>query len=162
MNLLDDLRLAWRRLTKAPAFTGLVVLTLGLGLAATTTLFAVFETVVLRPLPYRDAGRLVRLYETFPWSSGPPGRGSVSVGNLRDWQAETKGFAGIAGYAAGTATLQEGDAPERLSAVGGTATLFEVLGIGARHGRTFAAGEDSAAAAKVAVLGHGLWQRRFG
>jgi putative ABC transport system permease protein len=160
-RLLQNLRYAVRTLRKAPGFTALVVLTLALGIGANTAIFSVVNALLLRPLPYQEPDRLVRLYETFPLASGE-GQGSVSVPNFLDWREQTRTFDGLAAYSDGDVNLQGVDRPERLSSVTATANLFSLLGARPRLGRTFVPTDDEPGAPPVVVLSEGLWEQRFG
>ncbi|MDQ3604757.1 MAG: ABC transporter permease, partial [Gemmatimonadota bacterium] len=160
-TLLQDLRYSARGLSKAPGFTALVVLTLALGIGANTAIFSVVNALLLRPLPYAEADRLVRLFQTFPTPDGR-GTGSVSPPNFRDWREQNRSFEELTAYTGGNVNLQGVDTPERLSSVAATANLFSVLGVQPQLGRGFAAGEDELGVAPVVVLSDGLWRRRFG
>lgn len=161
-NLLHDLKYALRSLHKNPGFTAVAVLTLALGIGANTAIFSVVNALLLEPLPYGNADRLVRLYETFPLPGGTRGQGSVSVPNFRDWREQTRSFENLAAYSVGSSNLQGVDQPERLSSLAATANLFSLVGARPLRGRAFAAGEDAPGATPVVVLSHGLWQQRFG
>jgi len=156
-----DFRFALRTLRKSPTFVVVAVLCLALGIGANAAIFSVVDAVLLRPLPYADPARLVRVYETMP--SRGFANGSASWANYLDWVQQLKGFSGLAAYTGQSKNLSgtEGGA-ERLEAVATTANLFDVLGVHPRLGRGFQAGEDVAGAAQVVVLREGLWQRRFG
>jgi putative ABC transport system permease protein len=160
-TLLQDLRYAGRTLRKAPGFTALVVLTLALGIGANTAIFSVVHALLLRPLPFSEPDRLVRLYQTFRTPSGE-GTGSVSMPTFQDWREQTRTFEGLAAYLGGDVNLQGVDTPERIAAVSATANLFEVLSSQAQLGRTFVQGDDEPGAPPVVVLADGLWRQRFG
>ncbi|HEX3126430.1 MAG TPA: permease, partial [Thermoanaerobaculia bacterium] len=108
-----DLRLGLRSLLRSPAFSGVAVLCLALGIGANAAIFSVINTILLRPLPYAEPDRLVRVYEKL----GERGQGSVSVPNYEDWVAQGTGFEQLAAYQVGSRNLQEGDEPERIVAV---------------------------------------------
>ncbi|HEV2801729.1 MAG TPA: ABC transporter permease [Pyrinomonadaceae bacterium] len=157
-TFLQDLRYGVRMLLKHRGFTFVAVLTLALGIGANSAIFSVVNAVLLRPLPYRDPDKIVYLWERLPQG----GEGSVSVPNLRDWQAQNDVFEEIAAYEQGNFSLMGSDLPERSAGASVTANFFDVLGVTPRYGRTFAPGEDSAGKHRVVVLSDQLWQRNFG
>ena len=154
----QDVRYAARQLRRSPAFALVAVLTLALGIGATTAIFSVVHGVLLRPLPYRAPERLVRIF-----SFSDHGRGSVSPLDFADWRDQARSFEGIAAISDVTLTLTaRGAEPERLDGASVSANLFSVLGVRPTVGRAFAPGEDAPGAARVAVLSEELWRRRFG
>jgi putative ABC transport system permease protein len=168
--LMKDAGYGLRLLRKRPGFTAACVVTVALGVGASTALFAVVEGVVLAPLPLPDPASLVRIYDANP-AKGVE-RTGITSGNLQDWRRRTRSFRGIAGhYIMGRTLTLDGESEVVLSAQV-TGDFFPVLGVRAALGRTFTAEEtrmalfNSAAAPvsadPVVVLGHGLWQRRFG
>ncbi|MBN1208343.1 MAG: ABC transporter permease [Myxococcaceae bacterium] len=156
-----DVRFALRTLRKSPAFTLVAVLCLALGIGANAAIFSVVDAVLLRPLPYAQPERLVRIFETQP-GRGPGWKGSVSWENYRDWAEQMQGLSGLAAYTQQSRNLSGAEGAERLRAIAATANLFDVLGAHPRLGRGFQAGEDEPGAAPVVVVSEGLWQRRFG
>jgi len=156
-----DVRFALRTLRKSPAFVLIAVLCLTLGIGANAAIFSVVDVVLLRPLPYAEPERLVRLYETMP-ALGPNTTGSVSWANYRDWMQQTQSFSGLAAYTIQSRNLRGTEGAERMKAVAATANLFDVLGVHPLLGRGFQLGEDSPGATPVVVVSEGLWQRRFG
>ena len=165
MGWLDDLkrdfRFALRRLRKSPSFTTVAVLCLALGIGANAAIFSVVDSVLIRPLPYEEPERLVRLYETVP-RRDPQARESVSWPNFRDWSQQIQGLEGVAAYRLQSRNLTGPQGAERLRAAEVSAQLFQMLGVSPRPGRGFAAGEDAPGAAPVVVVSEGLWKRRFG
>ena len=155
-TLLRDVRYSLRILIKEPGFTLLGILTLGLGIGATTAIFTVVDSVLLRPLPYKDSDRLVVAMH------GPEASSPVSPADYLDYREQARSFEGLAAAQAWGGTLGGGDRPERVSGLQVSANLLEVLGVPALHGRTFVEGEDQPGRDRVAVLSYGLWQRRFG
>jgi predicted permease len=154
-----DLRFGLRALVRSPSFSAVAVLCLALGIGANAAIFSVINTVLLRPLPFAEPERLVRIYEKL--GDRGSGTGSVSVPNYRDWVAQNTGFGQLAAYQAGSRNLQEGDSPERITAVESTPNLFQMLGIPPLAGRTFAPGTDEPGKAQVAVLSEEIWKARF-
>lgn len=158
--VMNDVRFALRTLGRSRAFTVIAVLTLALGIGATTAIFSVVDGVLLRPLRLEDPDRLVLIWET------NAGRGveedPPSPPNYLDWRAASRSFSGMAAFTYASATLTSIEAPEVLSAIRTSANLFEVLGVRPVQGRGFRPGEDEGEGARVAVLSHGAWQRLFG
>jgi putative ABC transport system permease protein len=157
-QLLKDLRYGFRMLRRKPGFTAVAVLTLALGIGGNTAIFSVVNAVLLRPLPYPEAGRLVSVYESLPQG----GKGSVSVPNLLDWRAQSDAFTGIAAYQYGDFNLREEQQPVRAVGTQVTANFFEVLGATPQAGRGFLEGEDQAGRERVVVLSDKLWRRSYG
>ncbi|MGD9902236.1 MAG: ABC transporter permease [Vicinamibacterales bacterium] len=161
----QDIGRAARALGRAPGFTVTVALLLGVGVAATTTLFALVDAVLLRPLPYADPDRLVMVWETNVaqerWREGP------SPGDLNDWVGANDAFAALSGWWTARATLRGVDGSAPVSGVQVTKGFFEVFGRAPLLGRTFAddeyAGRPSIPSGRVGpepilVLSHRLWQ----
>jgi putative ABC transport system permease protein len=148
---------------RRPAFVAVAVLTLALGIGASSSIFTVVNAVVLRPLPYPQPDSLVMVLEQnlqrgWVWYT-------VSPANFLDWQQETDTFQAMAAYSlyADTGYNLTGEgAPERILTSAVTADFFRVFQAAPFLGRGFAAGEDEPGADDVVVLSHGLWQRRFG
>jgi putative ABC transport system permease protein len=162
-DLWQDLRYAARMLLKNPGFTATAILTLALGIGANTAIFSVVNALLLRPLPYRRPEQLVKVFQARP----DPAKGMLpSIWSylrfeiLRD---QNHSFAAVAGFKQSPYNLTGTDAPERLQVEMVTASYFTLLGVEAVVGRTFTAEEDRIPGANsVALLGYGLWQRRFG
>lgn len=158
--MFQDLRFGVRMLLKNPGFTLTAILSLIIGIGATSAIFSVVNGVVLRPLPYRDASRLVRLWQNKPQAGMR--EMPVSAGNVNVWQARAESFEGIAAFYQ-TNSVITGDAePEQISGAGISYNLLPLLGYQPLIGRTFLPEENRAGGEKVIVLGHKLWQRRFG
>jgi putative ABC transport system permease protein len=156
----QDLRYAVRLLRQQPGFTCIALLTLALGIGATTAIFSVVNAVVLRPLAFPRSDRLVALFEKNVqrgWMTF-----NVAPANFVDWAREARSFEAMVAMGSGTAALVTGGEAEQVPATFGTAELFTVLGAAPALGRVFVAGDDAPGAAPVAVIGHGLWVRRFG
>ena len=152
---------AFRALRKSPGFTAVAVLTLGLGIGANTAIFSVVQSVLLRPLPYRDPGALVQVWNTYlPAFPQVPN----SSGDFLDFQRQAKSFSDIAAYIdipQGFNLTAQGE-PERLESRIATSGLFPLLGIRAVAGRTFTPEEDKPGNAQVVLISHRLWQSHFG
>ncbi len=152
---LGDLGHAVRVLLKAPLFSTVSVLTLALGIAVNVAVFSIVDAVVLRPLPYPAADRLLSI-----WEVGANSRGSVAPGNLADYR-QAKSIKGIAGLAARTRNLTATDQPETLLTEEVTANYFEVLGVAPALGRPFNEADARPDSPGVVLLSDGLWRRRF-
>jgi putative ABC transport system permease protein len=155
-TVLRDFRYSLRLLVKEPGFTVLAILTLALGIGATTAVFTVVDSVILRPLPYRDPGRLVVALH------GPEASAPVSPADYLDYKKDSRAFSGLAAAQAWGVTLGGGDRPERLDGLKVSANLLEVLGVPPLLGRGFREGEDQPGHDQVVVLSYSLWQRHFG
>ena len=158
-DLSRDLRFAGRALRRQPGFTAAAVATLALGIGANTAIFSIVNAVLLRPLPYAEPGRLVHVFEFDPTDSS---RRSASWPEYVDWRRMNRTFAEIAGHDGSSRTLTGIDGADRVSAAQVTDNFFRTLGVTPHLGRTFEAGEAGRDAARVVVLTHESWQRRFG
>jgi len=165
-SLLRDLRISVRTLSRSPGFSIIAVLVMALCIGATTSLFTVVRSVLLRPLPFRDPSGLVMIYEHFR----DPGMNAqqfnynpVAPADYYDWRGLTHGFEDMAAvrYWQFTLTGERGELPELVSARGGTSNLFPLLGVNAAVGRTFTENEDRLDGNAV-LLTWNLFVRRFG
>jgi putative ABC transport system permease protein len=152
-----DVRLGLRSLLRSPAFSTVAVLCLALGIGANAALFSVLNAVLLRPLPFTEPDRLVRIYET----QGEM-QGSVSFLNFKDWQKQSTGFEKLAAYEMGSRNLQGNGDPERIRACETTPELFSILRVPPLSGRSLQAGADEPGRDRVAVVSEDLWRTRFG
>ena len=159
-GLLKEIRYAIRGLLKQPGFTAIAVITLALGIGANTAMFSVINAVLLRPLPYHEPDRLVTIWEESPQ------RGMyeipVSFANLRDWIDQNHVFDQISAYTFTNLNLTGAGEPARLDTLRSSANLFSLIGAKPMLGRVFVPEEDKEGASHVVILGHGLWQSRFG
>jgi putative ABC transport system permease protein len=159
MNTLwQDLRFALRMLLKNWSVSAIIVVVLALGIGANTAIFSVVNAALLRPLPYAEPDKLVRLSEDSPQVP----QMSISYPNFLDWREQNKVFSGIAAMQFRSLNLTGRDEPERLPARAVSAELFDVLGVKPALGRSFVADEDRPGANPVCIISNGLWQRRFG
>ncbi|MGB8474102.1 MAG: ABC transporter permease [Candidatus Acidiferrum sp.] len=152
-TLLQDIRFGARSLIKNPGFTIVAVLTLALGIGANAAIFSVVNAVLLRPLAYKDADRLVTIlhYGTSP----------VSVANYIDWHDQSQSFEAMGAADYWSANLSGVDSPEHVLGLKVTQSLLPLLGVKPLLGRLFVAGEDQKGAEHEVILSYGLWQRRF-
>jgi putative ABC transport system permease protein len=159
-ELLRDIRHALRVLIASPGFTAVAVLALALGIGANTAMFSVVNAVLMRPLPFHDAERLVRIWGSTPSKNIP--FHNVFYADAADWKRESRSFEAMSAAVAGSANLTLGDEPERLARWRVNAEFFPMLGTQFQTGRGFVPEEDRPGAPPVVVLTHPLWQRRFG
>jgi putative ABC transport system permease protein len=157
---LQDLKYALRMLKKNPAFTAVAILTLAVGIGANSAIFSVVNSVLLRPLPFREPGQLVRVYSEFPtmqlqkfWLSAP---------ELLDIQREAKSWEAIGAWAPGGQNVGTESEPLRVTSAAITRSLIDVLGVQPQLGRNFTEEEDRNGGPRVAIISHGLWQKGFG
>ena len=155
--LWQDLRYAVRMLAKTPGFTAIVVVTLALGIGASTAIFSVLDGVMLRPLPYPEVDRIVSISERTTRGQGM----SVSWPDYQDWAAQSDAFEHLGIYRGATANLTGMDQPERLNAAHASSGMFGVMGIAPIMGHVFGADDDRAGADRVALVSERLWRSRF-
>jgi predicted permease len=159
-TFLQDLKYALRMLKKNPAFTTVAILTLAVGIGANSAIFSVVNSVLLRPLPYREPSQLVRVYSEFPtmrlqkfWLSPP---------ELLDIQREAKSWESIGAWAPGGQNVGTESEPLRVTSAAITRSLIDVLGVQPERGRNFTEEEDRKGGPSVAIISHSLWQKGFG
>src|SRR4051812_41916010 len=157
-SLIKDIRVGLRSLLKRPAFTAIAVLTLALGIGASTAIFSVVDGVLLRSLPYPNADQIVQLREV----NQRGGRMSFAEPNFLDVRARSHSFQGVAQYTGQLETVTGASEPVRAAACLVSADFFNVLGVKPLVGRTFAPEESKACGAPVAVVSYGFWQRLLG
>jgi putative ABC transport system permease protein len=157
-RLAQDARYAIRMLRKSPAFTTVAIVTLAVGTGATAALFSVVDSVLLRPLPYPDADRLVTVWERPPQGD----RNVVSTANFLDWRDQNRVFDHLVATTFRSFEVSGKDAPDMVFGMLASPPFFEMLGVKPRLGRTFTNEDDRHGAPKVAVLSYASWQRRFG
>ncbi|HEU4891911.1 MAG TPA: ABC transporter permease, partial [Vicinamibacterales bacterium] len=159
MRILRDAQFAFRTLTRAPGFTGVIVVTLAAGIGASAAIFSVVQAVVLRPLAYAAPEQLVRI------TSELRGFGATDTGvatpELEDYQARTDLFSSVAGVMPISANATSGDTPERIEMLLVSWNYFSVLGVAPAHGRTFTRTDEVPGVANIAVVSHAFWQRRL-
>ena len=159
--LFRDARFGLRMLLKTPGFTVVAVATLGLSIGANTAIFRLVNGVLLRPLPFPDAERIIYIEGKNP--AAGISESNVSYLDFTDWSQQTDLFASTAAYWTGEAHLgADGGEPERVPRAGVTTGFFSVLGVQPALGRTFVPEDDKGWPQTVAIISHGLWKRRFG
>ena len=158
MSLAQDIRFGARMLVRNPGFAVVSTLTLALGIGANTAIFSYVDGILLKPLPYQHPERICMVWEK------PPGgdRNGISTLNYLDWVSQNKVFDHVAAQRGDSVTLTGTDKPIQLRAAKVSAGYFEIFGIRATLGRTFARGEDQQGKPHVAVISNRLWQSQFG
>src|SRR5687768_3568490 len=158
-GLLHDVRFAWRGLLRAPGFAAIAIATLALGVGANSAIFTIVHAVVVRPLPYAQPDRLVRLTSDFT------GLGSTDIGlsqpELIDYRERSGLFEALAGVWPLNANLTEVDEPERVEVLLASPSYFAVLGARPQLGRLFSSEDDGPGITEVLVISDALWRRRF-
>jgi putative ABC transport system permease protein len=155
---LRDLRYAVRNLLRSRGFAAIAAITLTIGIGANTAIFSIIDTILLRPLPFRDPGQLVRLYET----EAAPGNYPFAGPDFVDWRAQNKTFQDMALFSwSGDMNLSGEGRPDHVLAVPTQANFFKLLGVQPILGRTWLPGEDQSGKDQVAVLSYGLWREHF-
>jgi predicted permease len=154
---MSDLKFAFRQLLKNPGFAVVAVLTLALGIGATTAIFSVVNGVMLKGLPYRQPEQLVRVFES---NEGTP-KFPISAGAFQDYREQNTSLAAFALYTREDLDLSKDEKPERLAALRVTSGFFDVLGVQPLVGRSFARQDETPGSQKVAILSNSLWRRRF-
>jgi predicted permease len=157
-TLLKDIRYGVRSLLKHPGFTAIVVITLAVGIGASSAIFSVVNTVLLRPLPYPQAERIVAIQELNQQGK----RVQVTPANFLDWRAQNTVFEQLAAILTRPANLALADSAERIDLAMTSANFFSVFGVEPKHGRFFITADEQAGHAAIVVISDALWQRRFG
>lgn len=159
-NLMADVRYASRTLRRNPGFALIATLTLALGIGATSAIFSVLNGVLLRPLPYPEQDRLAVVWTQYPRQNNPTF--PISPAEFLDYRVDTRAFEEIGAFGVFTMTATGDGTAERVTAVGMTHSLIEVLGIRAAVGRPFTPDEDRPGAPSVLLLSDAYWRQRFG
>jgi putative ABC transport system permease protein len=158
-----DLKYALRTLSRTPGFTLMAVLVMALGIGANAALFTVVRSVLFRPLPYKDPGRLVTLYQHDP--SAKDQDNYVAAGNFADWKKNSRSFESMAmvtPWAAYDFSEKGGSYPEKIDAAWCSWNMFSILGVPPAYGRFFNAQDDRPDTDATVVLSWGFWKRRLG
>ena len=154
-SLLREIRYSIRMLIKNPGFTAVALITMALGIGANTAIFSVINTIVLRPLPFREPDRIV-----FVWSSrGEQDRSTASLSDINDWKSQSQSFDATAAYSYNLYNVVDYQDPEQVRGAQVSGDFFKVLGVDAMLGRTFTPEDERN---RVVVLSHALWQKRYG
>ena len=160
-ELRRDVRVGLRSLRNSPGFTVTSVLCAALGIGVTAAIVSTAHSILVRPLPYRDADQLVSIYGEHTergWK-----RSNISFPDYKDWREQARSFDGIGIWTWSTATLfDEGAEAERVDGARVAANLFDILGVRPQLGRLFLSGEDAVGAPRIALISDRLWRRRFG
>jgi putative ABC transport system permease protein len=157
-SIIKDIRYGVRGLLKHPGFTALIVITLALGIGASTAIFSIVDSVLLRRLPYSTASRIVAIQEL----NQDGKRGQVTSANFLDWRAQNTVFEHLAAIKQTTSNLALSDHAERIDLAQTNANFFDVFGIRPQYGRLFIPQDEQAGHEPVVVVSNALWQRRFG
>jgi putative ABC transport system permease protein len=157
--LAQDLHYVYRTLLYSRGFAVTAIGVVALGIGATTAAYTIADHVLIRPLPFPDSNRLVKLWEDM--SPGNYRQMEASPANYRDWKRLSKSFAGMATFKGISVSLVGRGQPEQLDGESVTSDLLPMLGARAVVGRLFTAEEDRPGASGTAVISYGLWQRRF-
>jgi predicted permease len=156
-GLAQDVRYALRQLHKSPGFATVTVVTLALGIGANTAIFSVVNAVLLNPLPFHDANRIVSMFE----ETENFAKGSISYPNFLDWQRDNRSFEAMAAYRGTDGSITGVGQPENVRAQRVSANFFPILGVNPILGRTFPPEEDRRGATPTALISEGLWKRKF-
>jgi predicted permease len=159
-QLARDVRYALRQVRRNPAFSAVAIATLALGIGGFTAMFSAFDTILIRPLPYADPDRLVMVWDDLNKSGDQP-KLSPTPAEWLEWRRLNRVFTDIAAVQPAEATLSGDAEPEQVPARKTTGNFWSVLGVNPLIGRVFTEEEDSSGA-RVLVISHGLWQRRYG
>src|SRR5262245_3687931 len=161
----QDLVYAIRQFDRAPGFAAVAILTLGLAIGATTAIFSIVDSILLRPLPYQDSDRLVRLVENVPaeesFSGAPQRTTSMSPTMFTEWRDRATTFSAMSMERAMSVTMA-GSEPVRLSGLEASPALFSILGARPIVGRAFQPVDETPGSDNVVVLSYTAWQRFFG
>jgi len=159
-SLWSDVRYALRTFRRMPTFTAVAIITRALGIGATTAMFTLVNSILLRPLPYPNADRLVRVIQSYPEKGLDTwGLNQVNIAMYRDRSTD---FSSFAAYRNGSATLQSPSGPQRIQTIRVTSPFFRTIGVGPALGREFTDAEDAPGKNTVMILSDGLWRSRFG
>ena len=159
-EVLQDARIALRSYGRDPLFTAVVLLTLGLGIGANTTIFSLVHAALLRPLPYAQPDRLVTLVETVVGNGSR--ESAASYPDFQDWRAERRSFAGVEGYDGTNVSLSTAIGAERVQGARVSPGFFTLLGVRPVRGHWFTEADDAGGGGHAVILSYGAWQRRFG
>ncbi|MGP8175517.1 MAG: ADOP family duplicated permease [Terracidiphilus sp.] len=157
-NLLRDMNFAIRQIARNPGFAAVVILTLALGIGASTSIFSVADAVLLRPLPYPNPHQLVRVWEQMPNGHRP----NLAESNFEDFLTQNNTFASLAAYDYGVASVSGGSEPVRVNIAAVSSGFFPTFGVQPLRGRLFVAEEQRPHGAPAIIVSYGYWQRYLG
>ncbi len=160
VTLSQNIRYAFRMIRRNPGVSVVVVLALALGIGANSAIFSVVNAVLLRPLPYKDADRLVQIWGQMLSRNIP--FHTVPYPDVAEWRAQNRSFELMSAYRSVAMNLTNQDEPRRLNCLLVNESFFSMVGVPLLHGRNFDPAEDKPGAARVAVMNHPLWQQTFG
>ena len=160
--LMQDLRFALRQMAKKPGFAAVVILTMALGIGANAAIFSVLDAVLLRPLPYTNPDRLIKVWTRFTGIGAPNDQNWISTPEFRDIQQLNNSFSDLAAIASGSINLGIKGSPQRLVGASVSPDLFPMLGAQPLLGRTFLPEEAQPGRDHEVLLSYGLWRRVFG
>ncbi len=161
MSFARDVRYAFRSVLRSPGFAATAVITLALGIGATTAIFSVCDAMLWKPIPLPDIQSLIIIEQGVP--GDPNDFADATPADIADIRAQSQSFSGLASYEQGAANIViPGGEPERADQSLATANLFDVLSVKPKLGRAFVPGDDDSGAPKVVILSEGYWRRRFG
>ncbi|HYV95893.1 MAG TPA: ABC transporter permease [Gemmatimonadaceae bacterium] len=159
--MLQDLRLAVRRLARTPTFTLVSIATLAIGIGANAAVFSLVNAIRLRPLPFAEPSQLVDVYEHNPVEVCAGCGVGTSYANFLDWRTRARSFSAMAAYREDPVTIGFTGATEKRRAARVSANLFTVLGVSPLRGRTLAPNEDGPGSSRVALISEGMWRAQF-
>ncbi|HZM98723.1 MAG TPA: ABC transporter permease, partial [Pyrinomonadaceae bacterium] len=160
MNVLQDLRYAFRTLIKQPGFTLIAIVTLALGIGANTAIFSVVNAVLLRPLPFRESDRLVMIWHRGAAAAGGD-RTPLAVADLLDLRTQSHSFEGIAAVQYASLNYSNGEVPLQVRGVNVTSNFLTVLGVGVQLGRDFQTTDEAANGPATVIIGDQFWRTQF-
>jgi putative ABC transport system permease protein len=156
-EMFQDLRFGFRMLFKKPGFTLIAVFTIALGIGANTAIFSMVNAVLLRPLPYPNADRIIAIQEISPEGK----KIQITPANFLDWRAQNTVFEHLSAIFTRGSNLAGNEGAERIDIAVASADFFDVFGVHAQRGRLFLAEDEQAGHAPIVVISDGLWQRRY-
>ncbi|HKX29607.1 MAG TPA: ABC transporter permease, partial [Blastocatellia bacterium] len=156
----QDLRYSWRMLTRRPGFALTAILTLAAGIGLNVAIFSVVNSIILRPLPYREPDRLVQIWESRPSEAGD--HNVVSPTNFVDWRRLARSFESMSLYEGWLPAFNESEQTTQLVGAEVSSDFFDVLGVAPQLGRTFRPEDEQAGRDPVVIVSYGFWQRRLG
>lgn len=161
-DLLRDVRIGFRSLSRTPGFTAVAVAILALGIGANTSIYSIVHAVILEPLDFESPHELVSVWEQVADDAGALRKSRVTAANFRDWREQSASFESLALFSSASVNWAGSGDAELLRGAAVTDNYFALLGVEPILGRFFGPDDGRPGADPVAVLGHGLWQRRFG